>query len=197
MISRSLTVQKAHLNLASFVITMAMLLAACESPPSSGITIAQNDATAPTLTFGIGQPSGQNVTVSVGGSAGSLKLIGKTGPLNLLATAKDPESGIQTVQIWVNATRTNCQPGGVCSATGPGLLGKPQFESTSQPKKPGETTAESSIMAEAFELSKEIPQGSVTGGGSLTVEFTFYAVAVNHLGGRVQSPVITATWTEP
>lgn len=162
-----------------------------------GITIPQNDSTAPTLTLGSGQQGGQNVTVSAGGSGQNMKLMSKTGSLNLLATAKDPESGIQTVEIWVNKETTFCDVNKICKKTGPGLLGKPTFESTSPQKKPGETTSDSSILAQALNLSTEIPQGSVQPGESRTVILTIFAVAVNHLGGRTQTPEIKATWSEP
>ncbi len=164
-----------------------------------GITIPQNDSTSPILTLGSGQQGGQNVTVSGGGSGPgqNMKLTSKTGSLNLLATAKDPESGIQAVEIWVNGETTFCDANKICKKTGPGLLGKPTFESTSPKKNPGETTPDSSILAQPLNLSTMIPQGSVQPGESRTVTLIISAVAVNHLGGRTQTPEIKATWSEP
>jgi hypothetical protein len=185
------------------LIVAAVTFSSCNSCNSGGggsgggITIAQSDSTAPTLTLGAGQSGGQDVTVSAGGSAQNMKLTSKTGALNLLATAKDPESGVQIVEIWVGKKTTSCDANGICKTTGPGLLGKPTFESTSPQKKPGETAAESSIMAQSLNLSTEIPQGSVPAGQSLTVTLIIHAVAVNHLGGRTQTPELTATWSEP
>jgi len=175
------------------------LAGSCSTSGSSGggITISQNDITAPELTFGAGQPSGQNITVSAGGAGQNMNLTSKTGALNLLATAKDSESGVQAVEIWVNKKTTRVDANGIASTTGPGLLGKPTFDSTSAQKKPGETTAASSILAQALNLSTEIPQGSAPAGESRTVTLIMYAVAVNHLGGRTQTPELMATWSEP
>jgi hypothetical protein len=150
---------------AMLFLAVTQLLIGCSSGSTNGgITIAQTDSTPPTITLGAGQPNGQNKTVSSGGLGVSLKLISKSDPLNLAVTAKDPESGVQTVQIWVNKTSTNCS-GTICSTTGPGLLGNPAFESTSPQKHPGETTAESSILLEALDLTKEIPQQNLLPGG--------------------------------
>jgi hypothetical protein len=81
--------------------------------------------------------------------------------------------------------------------TGPGLLAKPAFESTSPKKLPGETTSGSSVMAEAVDLAVLIPQGSVPAGGSLSTDLIFTAVAVNHLGGRSKTPELVVTWRQP
>lgn len=201
MASCSLTSKKIHLNITLLAGILVLSLASCQSS-GGGITIAQNDSTAPTLTFGVGQPAGQsaggqNVTVSAGGSAQTMKLTSKSGALNLLATAKDPESGIQAVEIWMNKKTTSCDAGGICTTNNPGLLGAPMFESTSPQKNPGQTTPDGSILLQAVNLSMEIPQASVLAGESLRVSLIFHAVAVNHLGGRTQTPEITATWSEP
>ena len=179
------------------LIVAAVTFSSCDggSGGGGGITVPQNDSTAPTLTLGAGQPAGQNVSVSAVGSGQNLQLTSKTGPLNLLATAKDPESGIQAVEIWVNSETTFCAPAANCKRVGPGLLQKPTFESTSPQKKPGETTADSSILAQSLDLSTAIPQ-SLGPGSSRTVTFTISAVAVNNLGGRTQTPDIKATWSE-
>ena len=192
-----------YLTALKFPVATAFVLlsAACSSCPSSGggggVTIPQSDSTAPSLSFGAGQPGGQNVSVSAGGSAQAMTLVSKSGPLNLLATAKDPESGIQTVEIWVNKKVTNCNAANICTTTGPGLLGKPTYESASAKKNPGDQTPDSSILAEALDLSTEIPQGGVAAGASRVVTLEMYAVAVNHLGGKTQTPQISATWKEP
>jgi hypothetical protein len=197
MLPQLLATQKIQLSINPLAVVLLLLLAGCPPSPGGGITIAQIDSSVPTLTLGAGQPGGQDVSVIAGGSGQNGKLTSKTGALNLLATAKDPESGVQAVEIWVNKKTTSCDVNGVCRTQQPGLLGKPTFESTSARKKPGETTAESSILAQSLDLSQEIPQMSVPPGNSLTVDLIIYAVAVNNLGGRTQTPEITATWREP
>lgn len=200
MLYRLLSTRKIYLT-PLFLLLLLFLAGCCQPgtvcPTPEGITIAQSDSTAPELALGIGQPGGNNVTVSGGGSGQNMVLISKTGVLNLLATATDPESGVQALEIWINKKTTSCDAGGICTTTGPGLLGQPTFDSTSPQKQPGETTSASSILAQAFDISVEIPQGSISADESLTVELIIYAVAVNHLGGRVQTPEIIATWSEP
>jgi hypothetical protein len=181
------------------VVILFLLLPGCSTNGGGGggITIAQIDGTGPTVTLGAGQPGGQDVAVSTGGSDQNTKLRSKTGSLNLLAMSKDPESGVQALEIWVEKKTTSCDANGHCSTRAPIQLEKPRFESTSPQKHPGESTADTRILAQALDLSMEIPQGSVSGGDSLTVVFVIYAKAVNHLGGRVQTPKLTATWSEP
>jgi hypothetical protein len=197
---RPLVGRKIHLS--RFSIILLLPLSACQQctggSSGGGITIAQSDGTPPTLSLGAGQPGGQNVSVSVGGSAQNMKLTSKSGALNLLASAKDGESGVQALEIWVNKKTTRCDTAtNLCSQTGPGLLAKPQFESTSPKKNPGETTPDASILADALDLSKEIPQAAPSAGNTLTVQLLFFARARNHLGGQAQTPQITATWSEP
>lgn len=182
------------------LIVAAVTFSSCGSGNSGGgagggITIAQNDSTAPTLTLGAGQQGGQNINVNAGGSDQNMTLTSKTGSLNLLATAKDSESGVQAVEIWVNRESTFCAAASNCKHVGPGLLGKPTFESTSPQKKPGETAAESSVLAQSLNLSAAIPQ-KLLPGESRSVIFTIHAEAVNHLGGRTRTHTITATWNE-
>lgn len=179
------------------VIALFLSLVGCQ-PPNGGITIPQSDGSAPELSLGAGQQGGQNVSVSAGGSSQTLTLTSKSGSLNLLATANDPESGIQALEIWVNKESVSCNLAtNICTRTGPGLLGSPMFESTSPQKQPGETTAAGSILGEALDLSQQIPQGTVPAGRTLSVTLIIHAVAVNHLGGRTQTPEIRATWSEP
>ncbi len=203
MISRLLAVQKINFNINPLVVVLLLMLVGCSTSgggsSGGGITIVQNDSTPPTLTLGAGQPGGQGVTVSAGGSGQKMKLTGKTGALNLLVTATDNESGVQAVEIRMY-TRISVYDADTSSMSTPvESADHPAFESTSPQKKPGETTVASTIMAEALDLSKEIPQGSAWPGKTITVDLFIYAVAVNHLGGRAQTPEITveATWNEP
>lgn len=189
MVSRSLGAQRMSLTL--LVAVLLPFMAGCDGQQSGGgstggdITILQNDRTAPTLTLGAGKSDGRpaNVTVNDGGSGQSMKLTTKTGAMNLVATANDAESGVQALEIWLDKKTTSCDANGNCSTTQE-LGGKPLFESTSPQKQPGETAWKSSALVQALDLSNQIPQGSVSGGNTLTVDFMFYAVAVNYLSGR-------------
>jgi hypothetical protein len=185
------------INVSLIAIIVLLLLIGCQ-PTGGGITIPQSDSSAPGLTLGAGQQGGQDVTVSAGGSSQNMTLVSKSGPLNLLATANDPESGIQAVEIWVNKVTVSCNlTNDTCTQTGPGLLASPMFESTSPQKQPGDTASATSILAQALDLSQQIPQGNVAAGHTRTVTLIIHAVAVNHLGGRTQTPEIRATWSEP
>jgi hypothetical protein len=171
------------------------LIASCGGDGGGGITIPATDGSPPTISFAVAEAGqGGGVTVN-GGADEKLDLRARTGSLNLAVTAKDSESGIQKVEIWLTKKTTRCDAD-VCSPAGPGLAGSPKFDSTEPQKSPGDTTAESSIVAEALNLSQEIGQASAPPNGSLTVELELWAVAVNHRGGRVETSRVTATWKE-
>jgi len=163
---------------------------------SGGITIPSSDATNPTLSFGAGATDDANAkaTVKDGGSDVNVTLTVKTGSLNLLATAQDPESGIQKVEIWMNETKTTCS-GGTCTKVGPALLGGPLSTASEPQKQPGETTTASSLLADAVDLATHI--GSAPAGGTYDLTWEFWATARNHLGGTVKSPSITVEYSEP
>jgi hypothetical protein len=162
-----------------------------------GITIPQNDSTPPDFNLGVAEvkPNGPSIVVKPGGPDESLKLSAKTGTVNLLITAKDPESGVKETQMWISKTTTRCAQN-VCQTSGPGLLGSPSFKAGGQAKSPGETTAASSIHGESFDLAQEIPQAAPPPGSSLSVKLEFWAVAINHLGGRAETAKATLTWSE-
>jgi len=101
------------------------------------------------------------------------------------------------VEIWVNSKKTTCNAAGLCTTTGPGLLGQPMFQSTVPKKNPGETAVESSILAQALDLTTNVPQGGPPAGGTLTFTLIINAVAKNHLGGQTRTPDVEATWKEP
>jgi hypothetical protein len=179
-----------------FGIGFLSIIASTTVPQGGGIVIAASDPTPPTLNFGIGQPNnGPNVTVSAGGSDQTAKLIAKTGVLNLLATATDPDSGIQSLQIFADAAVTVCS-GGSCSGGNHGLNGAPLFDSTVPKKNPGETTSASSILAQALDLTQFIPQGTPAPGTTRMTDIEMFAVAKNNLGGTTNTPAIHATWSE-
>ena len=174
-------------------------LAGCDGSSGSssgGITIPTSDSTKPTLTFGVGATDDANAkaTVSSGGSAATVTLSVKTGQLNLLATAKDPESGIQKVEIWQQEKVTRCS-GGVCSTAGPGLIGAPLSTASEPQKQPGDTTTETSLLADHVDLATHI--GSAAAGDTYALEWEFWAEARNHLGGTVKTPTITVKYSEP
>ena len=162
---------------------------------SGGITIQSTDSSPPELRLSVALAGGtEEGTVEPGGAAQTLTLPNRTGTLNLAATAKDEQTGVQRVQIWMTKTTSSCDAADVCSG-GTTDTGQPQFESTGPAKAPGETTAASSIELEALPLTSEIT-GSAPPGGSLTVKLELWAVAFNHLGQKAQTAKVSATWRE-
>ncbi len=176
----------------AFTLASAVGLAGCPGSGSSsgGITIPSSDSTKPTLSFGVGATDDANAkaTVNAGGSDVTVTLTVKTGSLNLLATAKDPESGIQKLEIWWNETKTTCS-GGTCTKVGPALLGGPLSTASEPQKQPGDTTTASSLLADTVDLTTHI--GSAPAGGTYDLVWEFWAEARNHLNGTVKSPTIT------
>lgn len=161
----------------------------------SGPPVPASDASPPTLTLQAGQPGGPAASVTAGGSGTTLTLTTKTGPLNISAAGNDPESGVQTVEIFVNTKVTRCQ-GTVCSGAGQSVSAIPRFQSSGPARKPGETFSAASILADAIDLAKEIPQTAPPPGDKLIFEFEFQAKAVNNLGGRTQTPLLHARFEE-
>jgi hypothetical protein len=192
-----------HARLAreSAVTLLVIALTACPPPGSSsgggGVTVPQSDPTAPTVTLGAGQPNGPNLSVSAGGSAQSGTLTHKTGPLNLLISANDPESGVQAVQIFYTSTVMSCDPSGCSGPPTHGQVGAPRFSSSSPQKSPGQTTAASSTLADVLDLVAEIPQPPVTAGNRRIVTLYLWGTARNNLGGTAKTPELVLTWTEP
>lgn len=190
MLSRTLT-----------VIILTLGLAACQGTGSStgGVTIPESDGTPPeaTLQVAVAASGGDSAAVSTSsGNSQSMTLRAKTGQLNLAASAKDSESGVQDLQIRLSMRVTTCD-GNICETSEPlNSSDPPLFSSKSPQKKPGETTAESSIMFESLDLTQKIPQGSPAPGGTITVLLSFWVKAVNHLGASAQTPHIEATYRE-
>jgi len=61
--------------------------------------------------------------------------------------------------------------------------------------KPGETTSDSRILVDALDL-KEIRQAPPPSGGSFILVWDIWCKAKNHLGGSIETPHITVTFSE-
>ena len=181
-----------------FAAIILIALSACTGGGSDGgITIPTSDGSPPELSLGAGVTGGgPNVSVDTGGSDAALELRNKAGNLNLLASGKDPESGIKSLEIWINETTGRCASAGPCSTGGPDLSGAPRFDSTDPPKQPGDKTSASSLMAQALNLSSEIP-GAAPPGGSFSLRWDIYATSTNYLDGTSQTRTITVTYHDP
>jgi hypothetical protein len=161
----------------------------------NGIRIPESDTSPPGATFGIAAQGGPTTTVTIGGAPQTGTLPTKTGPLNLLVTAKDSESGVKDVQIWMTKRTTTCS-GGTCTTAGPGLVGQPRF-SNPRTGNTGDCVAESSIVAQSIDLATEIPQAPPPAGGSRSVSLQLWAVVINYRDANARTPVATIDWKEP
>ncbi len=188
-------------NVASAAALLALTAASCDGGGGGGggVTIPQNDSSPPELTLQVSEttPGSQTVSVTTSGSDQNLALQQATGTLNLVATAKDPESGIQDTQIWVNKVSTSCDAN-LCTQSGPGLLSAPRFSSPSPKKNPGDTTAASSILAQSLNLAFEIgPAPPLMPGHTRSVTIQVFATAINHLNGKSNTKLVRATFSQP
>ena len=161
----------------------------------SGPTVPASDASPPALTLQAGRQGGATASVTGGGSGATLILTAKTGPLNVSASGHDPESGVQSVEIFVNTKVTRCQ-GTACSGSGQGVSAIPRFQSSGPARLTGETFSAASILADSIDLAHEIPQTPPPPGDKIIVEFEFQAKAANNLGGRTQTPLLHARFEE-
>jgi hypothetical protein len=102
-------------GIATFAAIILIGSSACDGGGGSGgITIPTSDGSPPELSLGAGVTGGgPNVSVNTDGSDATLALRTKAGNLNLLASGKDSESGIRSLQIWINETTGRCDSAGV------------------------------------------------------------------------------------
>lgn len=163
----------------------------CLNTPSSGVVIPTADDSPPHVALSA-QQLDQTVGVESGGAASGLALTQKPGLLYLVVNAADTESGVKTVEIWVNKGITTCT-GALCTTKGPGLQGQPTYKSEGPAKSPGEMTAAMDLVVQSLGLTAEIPQGAGQPDTSLAVTLYISAVGVNYLGGRSRTPELTVT----
>jgi hypothetical protein len=161
-----------------------------------GVLIPETDNTPPTLGLLLDPEFGQSVAVGAGGANETTSITRRTGKISFLASAKDSESGVRLIQIWLTKATIRCDSGGVCTQTGPGLAGKPRFESDFGAKNPGDTTPADAIYGGTFEVEPEIGPGQPPPGGSLTTKLEVWAVSRNHRAAESKTAVATVALRE-
>lgn len=164
--------------------------------PVDGITIQPNDTSGASLSFQLAQANGgDTVSVTAGGGPASVRLFSRTDPLNMIVSAKDSESGVQELQIWVTRATCHCDDE-QCSACNHPLVSAPEFKFSRPKQQPGTVVPDSSIYAEIIDVTKCCPRIPASGPASGTsfVEYDVWAVAINHSGLKSQTRTITATW---
>jgi hypothetical protein len=184
------------------VVTLAA--ASCGGGGGGGggdVVIAQTDSTPPTLTLQVSEsgPNAQTYAISTPGPNQDFTLQRRTGPLNLLASAKDPESGIRSLKIFVTMATSGCDASGSCSAENFPLTSSsnPTFSSSEPQKSPGDRTSSSSILADSIDLASKIPvAGNLSPGETFTVAFEISAEAKSHLGGGINVGFVHPRFTQ-
>jgi hypothetical protein len=181
------------------LVALAVSLTACEDtgPPGPGrISVPRADASPPTVTLTARATAadGPRVAVRSSGIERRMTLRAKTGALELVATATDPESGVQAVEVWVSKFSSFC---GTATCTGgePAVTA-PRFAWAAPSRQPGQTTATGGTLPDALDLTREIPQGPLSPRQARSVRLTIWAKASNNLRGTTETPKLVARYDE-
>jgi hypothetical protein len=163
---------------------------------TGGITIPQSDNSPPEASLQVAATVGTGEgSVSAGGSGTSFTISAKTGNLNIAATAKDPQSGVRELQVFMTKAVTVCA-GDLCSGGTHPAATQPVFASTGPTKAPGQQVSESSLLLNFIDLATQIPQAPPSPGHSRHTEFRFFVKATNYLGGTAQTPTLEVRHSE-
>jgi len=184
----------------SCLCTLGILAILLGCPPSNGgVTVPNTDPTPPSITLGFALEGSSTVsgTVSVGGQTQTITLPQKTGKLSLLATGTDPDSGIQSVGIFMEADSQTCTSQGTCSGSlAHGLWSTPNFVSNSGKKNPGDTASPNSVLAESVDLTTLIKTSPVNPGDTVTTKIWVMGQAQNQLNATSQTAEGVAMFVE-
>jgi hypothetical protein len=179
------------------LLAFAFVVSGCDGPDGpDGITIPETDDTAPTLGLLVDPEFGVNISVSSGGMNEATTIHRRTGKISFLVSAKDSESGIRRLEIWMTNTTTTCDSGGMCTKRGPGLAGQPRFDADFGEKNPGDQTSETALMTQELQVESEIGSGMPPPGGSRTVKLEFWGAARNHRTGEAKTAIAAVTLQE-
>ena len=181
------------------LVALAVGLTACVGtgpPGAGGISVPRADASPPTVTLTAWATAahGPRVAVRSGGIERRMRLRAKTGDLELVATATDPESGVRAVEVWVSKFSSFC---GTATCTGgePAVTA-PRFAWAAPGRRPGQTTAPDGTLPDALDLTREVPQGPLSPGQARSVRLTIWAKASNNLHGTAETAKLVARYDE-
>jgi hypothetical protein len=154
---------------------------------------ATPDGTSPTLgldAFGIplqpgasSQPNPESVDVS----CCDLTRVVRPGQVDLLAGAKDAESGVRSVSIWVVANSTSCVFADGSATNTPGLVGIPATQNPPTPPTGTPTSAPNQLIAQ-YDLA--VP-GRPASCVRYDASWTIYARAEDYAGHQAQTKQFT------
>ncbi len=161
-----------------------------EEEPQGDITIQAGDEFGPEgILLQAAEVDGSG-TVQAGGPGSStpLALRSRTATLNLLASATDEQSGIQSLQIWIRSPLYVTCAGLVCTNHGPGLVGGPAFETTEPKKGVGELDFKTTALLAPLNVSQYIPANATRGQFDVSVD------AYNNVGLVTSTGTIRVRW---
>ena len=181
------------------LVALAAGLTACQDtgPPGAGrIRVPPADASPPTVTLTARATAagGPRLAVRSSGTERRVTLRAKTGALELVATATDPESGVQAVEIWVSKFSSFC---GTATCTGgePAVTA-PRVAWAVPRRHPGQATAPGGTLPGSLDLTREIPQGPLAPRQARSVRLTIWAKASNNLRGTTETARLVARYEE-
>ena len=181
------------------LVALAAGLTACQDtgPPGAGrIRVPPADASPPTVTLTAWATAagGPRVAVRSSGIERRMTLRAKSGALELVATATDPESGVRAVEIWVSKFSSFCSTA-TCTGGEP-AVSAPRVAWTVPRRHPGQTTAPGGTLPGALDLTGEIPQGPLAPRQARSVRLTIWAKASNNLRGTAETTKLVARYDE-
>jgi hypothetical protein len=181
------------------LVALAAGLTACQDtgPPGAGrIRVPPADASPPTVTLTAWATAagGPRVAVRSSGIGRRMTLRSKSGALELVATATDPESGVRAVEIWVSKFSSFCSTA-TCTGGEP-AVSAPRVAWTVPRRHPGQTTAPGGTLPGALDLTGEIPQGPLAPRQARSVRLTIWAKASNNLRGTAETTKLVARYDE-
>ena len=156
----------------------------------------RTDASPPTVTLTAWTTAvhGPRVAVRTGGVERRMTLRAKTGALELVATATDPESGVRAVEVWVSKFSSFC---GTATCTGgePAVTA-PRVAWAAPRRQPGQPATTGGTLPAALDLTREIPQRPLAPRQARSVRLTIWVRASNDLGATAESPRLVARYEE-
>jgi hypothetical protein len=178
---------------------LAVGLTACQDPgpPGAGrIGVPPTDASPPTVTLTAWATAadGPRLAVRSSGIERRMTLPAKTGALELVATATDPESGVQAIEIWVSKFSSFCSTAS-CTGGEPAVTA-PRVAWAVPRRHVGQATAPGGTLPGALDLTREIPQSPLAPRQARSVGLTIWAKASNNLRGTTETARLVARYDE-
>jgi hypothetical protein len=190
------SMQAVRAGLGFLAFACAFALSGCGGDNGDNVRIAETDGTPPIVELQVDPEFGANIGVSSGGPNQTTTISRRTGKISLEASAKDSESGIRRLEIWLSTTTTICLPDQLCKQRieDPG---QPLFEVDFGQKNPGDSTPRTDHLLRELEVEPYLGASPPPPGGTRSVKFEFHATATNHLAGKASTSFAFVTFSGP